>query len=52
MTFVLHNVVFSVVGFLNAFTFYWLPELYITFAVDLLDIAFWCLWSSDALAGF
>jgi len=52
MAFALHNAVFGVVGFLHEFPFYWLPVIYIAFAIDLLDIAFWCVWSGDVLAGF
>jgi hypothetical protein len=44
MAFALHNAVFGVVGFLHAFPSYWLPVIYIAFTIDLLDIAFWCVW--------
>jgi hypothetical protein len=52
MAFAGHNVVFSVVGFLHEFPSFWLQVIYTALAMDLLDIAFWGVWSGDVLAGF
>jgi hypothetical protein len=40
MAFAGQNVVFGVIAFLHAFPLFWLPVIYISFPIDLLDIAF------------